>query len=712
MAAITPTSDAALPQARTGPLVDPANEIRDGLAPQDVRRLRLAWAAGAVPVVIGFAWLIMAGSWSPLQHQYFDDFYDHQARAFLDGRWDVPRDAVGFEGFLIDGKTYIYFGPGPALLRLPVLAATDRLDGQLTTVSMMVAMVVLVVAAHRLSVTVRTIVRGAAPVGRREVIATAGLAVAVLAGPPLWLASVATVFHEAILWGLAFAVAALDAAGRWVLRPTAVRLVVVVVAATGAVLSRQTLGMGVLTGLWLLVAVALAGRALRRHNPRAGGLAPPVALGPLTLACTIVTVAMVLPNLAKFGEPFAPPMQHHIASMQFGDRKAFLEANHGEYFGPQFVPTTLLQFTRPDAFDLRPDFPWIDFPAAGPTVVGDVTFDHLEWTSSVPVTMTALVVLALPGVAWLVVAVRRRRPDGVALLALWAGTWIGAVGAIAIGYVAHRYVGDLVPIVLLPALVGAHWLLGRRPAGRGKTLRRVVPVGLGVLVLLGAWVNLALGIEYQRERGFNIPEEWRAQLVRWRADLPGGRPPILIVPAGQVELPDARDRSLAVLGDCDGLYLRVGDDWRGVARGPAAGLYDLRVDTDALRELAPGERAPLITLGSGNDATVVAMTRLPSGEVRVDFDDPLTDGWSEGDPADLHGRQTVRVITDPRAADRDIRIGRVYLNRPPTADPAAAVTVGRLPDGVARTGLVNRYPGAVSLEPFDSSLCRDTTGIG
>ncbi len=129
-------------------------------SPAALRRLRTAWAIGAVPVVAVYTWLLMVGSWAPLQRQYFDDFFDHQTRALFDGRWDVPPEVVGFEGFLVDGRTYIYFGPFPSLLRMPVMAVTDRFDGRLTTLSMMLAMAVLAVFAHRLNVTVRRFVRG------------------------------------------------------------------------------------------------------------------------------------------------------------------------------------------------------------------------------------------------------------------------------------------------------------------------------------------------------------------------------------------------------------------------------------------------------------------------------------------------------------------------------------------------------------------------
>jgi hypothetical protein len=700
------TTVAPLVDARTP---DPPPGTGSG-DPHQRRRLRVAWAAAAAPVLVAFGWLLMEGTWSPLRRRIFDNFFDAQARAFLDGRWDVPRSVVAFEGFEVGGKTYMYFGPWPSLLRMPLLAVTDRFDGRLTTVSMALAMGVLAVAAYRLNIAVREIVRGPAGATRGEIVATAGLAVVVLAGPPLWLASAAVVYHEAILWGLAFTLATLDAAARWILRPTPGRLAAVGVLGALAVSSRQTLGLGLIAGLGAVAVVAWTAR-LRRQPGRSVDQLPGVRPGGLLLVCGVLVMIAAVPNIARFGDPLGPPIERQIASSTFDDRKAFLEANGDNWFGPQFVPTTLLQYSRPDAFDLRGSFPWLDFPAGGPTVVGDVTFDDLEWSSSVPVTMPALVVLAIPGAAWLVGAARRRHGPGVGLLLLWVGTGVGAAGAIAIGYIAHRYLADLMPVVLVPALVGFHVLLRAAPTGR-PAWRRAGAAALLLVLAAGVWANAALAVENQRERGKFVTEQARAQLFRWRADLPGGGAPVVTVDPGSERLPDAADGTLAVVGDCLGFYVRVGETWWGVDRGPGAGVYHVTVDLDALRALDTGERAPLLTLGRGADASVVALTRLTGGEVRVDTFTPGTGGWAEGTPASLDGRVTVRLSADPRVDDNRISVGGTVLHTAPTRDPAAEPTVGALPGGVAVPGVADRYPGEAELMPYDPSLCHDATGAG
>jgi len=46
--------------------------------------------------------------------------YDSQAEHFLRGDVDVDVDAIGHEAMIVNGKVRMYFGPFPALLRVPL----------------------------------------------------------------------------------------------------------------------------------------------------------------------------------------------------------------------------------------------------------------------------------------------------------------------------------------------------------------------------------------------------------------------------------------------------------------------------------------------------------------------------------------------------------------------------------------------------------------
>src|SRR5262249_2914335 len=94
--------------------------------------------------------MLAVGRLDLLQSGVLSGLYDAQAHRLLAGHWDVPLDKLTFEAFLVHGKTYMYFGPWPAVLRLPIAALTDRFDGELTQLSMIAAFVVLLVATSRL----------------------------------------------------------------------------------------------------------------------------------------------------------------------------------------------------------------------------------------------------------------------------------------------------------------------------------------------------------------------------------------------------------------------------------------------------------------------------------------------------------------------------------------------------------------------------------
>src|SRR5262249_5502073 len=128
------------------------------------RQFALASAIGGAMAGLLFCWMLTAGSFDLLRRQPLGDFYDAQAHALLHGHWDVARQVLGIEAFVVHGRAYMYFGPVPAILRLPVAAFTHALDGRLTQVSMLLAFGVALLYVSRWSWRVRSLVREDAPV--------------------------------------------------------------------------------------------------------------------------------------------------------------------------------------------------------------------------------------------------------------------------------------------------------------------------------------------------------------------------------------------------------------------------------------------------------------------------------------------------------------------------------------------------------------------
>lgn len=535
----------------------------DGLSAADRRRLRRGWTAGALPALALYTWMLTAGRFNFGRKRVFSGLFDAQARALFDGHWNVSPKAALFEGFELDGKTYIYFGPLPAVIRMPILAVTDAFDGRLAALSMLVAMGILAVAAFRLVCVLRAAVRGDAAVTQGEVRLTSLLAVAALLAPPFFLASATIVYHEATLWGVALAVAAFNSVARWQREPDRKRLAVAVAAISLAMLSRQSIAFGPLLALGLVGLLRLIGHYRDQEAAvvpleRVRRLAPALRTG--ALALILAAGPSVLVHYAKFGEPFSIPVDRQEHSQRDEHRQQVL-ADNPNMMGPEYLLTTTSAYLRPHGISVRDELPWIDFPEEQPRVLfPNPTFDTRDWASSLPATAPALLALSL-GALWAACRRRLPRPDaGPPLAPLAAGAAVSMLGVLMIAYVANRYLVDFYPLVLIGGTIGFHALLSSIPQWR-SALRRGALVGLGILVAFGSLTNVALALSYQRARGHDILEDWHAEYIGWRLNLPGST---WVVHRDDLtaddRLPEAdgfRDGELLVIGDCESVYVAV-----------------------------------------------------------------------------------------------------------------------------------------------------------
>lgn len=572
--------------------------------------------------------MVLAGRAELFRAQWFGDFYDAQAHSLLDGRWDVPREVLSLEAFVVDDRAYTYFGPTPALLRLPVAAVTDRLDGRLTVLSMLLAFGLALVVATRLHWQVRCLLRGHEAVGRAELVTVAVSTFALGAGSSLlYVGSRAYVYHEAILWGVALALAGLDALVGHLRAPSWRRLALVSSLATLALLARAAGGAAALAALGLVAAVALVRPTGRSRRHRAG----------LVAAAAMPVLAYAAVNLAKFDSLFSVPFDAQVVS-QMPARQELLEENGGTLFGAKYVPSTVLQYARPDALATDDAFPFLIFPGEA-TVLGGVTFDDLDFTSSLTVGMPALVAAAAIGA---VALVRDRR---LAVLRLPASGAAVATGTtLAIGYLAHRYTADFVPVLVVCGAVGVQTLLAVR-----APWRRVAAGGLAALVVVGVVVNGALALVYQRLLSPTIEDEVRADMIGFQADVAGGWPDR--VRRGD-ELPGdgGRRGELFVAGDCEALYWSDGGGWSPVERTAEAGYLRLRGPVAAgqlvdgvvvepagdgrVRLAGGGSRGIAVRVGAGeHDLDVIADQRLGFLTVRIDGRRVLEGFWSDDPPA-------------------------------------------------------------------------------
>src|ERR1035437_2861169 len=402
--------DTSVPAMRDGPGVPPP-ATHQSVSETSARRFLYGSTVGITIAGAAFAWMVTGGTFQFLRSVPFSTFYDVQARSFLRGTWSMPASVLSIEGIRTGGRTDMYFGPVPALFRLPVLIFTHRLDGRLTEPSLLIGFVVALVFASLLSWRVRGMIRGAAPVSRFEAALTAAIIVVIGLGSVLFfLGATAQVYEEAEMWGAALALGSFYALVGFLNRPTAGRLGATGVLTTLALLTRGSVGAGPVAALGLAAAVYLfawlATRVPRWQStiqrlPRAFGIQVPDAPGRfgvgLVAAVAIPVVLYVAINEIKFGPLFSLPLNRQVLTLTNAHPRAVLAANGGSLFGLKFLPTTLLQFARPDALTPTRLFPWVFFPGKA-LVLGHLLYYSRDWTSSVPASMPVLFLLAVLGV--------------------------------------------------------------------------------------------------------------------------------------------------------------------------------------------------------------------------------------------------------------------------------------------------------------------------
>src|SRR5215471_11404618 len=96
---------------------------------------------------------------------WFTEFYDELGKSMLHGRFDIPPGTLQFEELLIDGHSYGYFGPTPALFRIPLNLLFPSMHGRWARWLVLACCAVSLGAFYSLMRQVRRLLRGTADAG-------------------------------------------------------------------------------------------------------------------------------------------------------------------------------------------------------------------------------------------------------------------------------------------------------------------------------------------------------------------------------------------------------------------------------------------------------------------------------------------------------------------------------------------------------------------
>jgi hypothetical protein len=417
----------------------------------------------------------------------------------------------------------------------------------------------------------------------------------------VYLAALPWVYHEVYMWSVALALLVATCSIRLLSAPSRRRAVALGAAVACSILTRTTVGFG------SVVCALLCAVVLRRRQSLADVAsgsqwrwALSAALVPLMLACSV--------TWAKFGSPFNfLPLDAQVWTQINAHRRDALAANGGGLTNLNFLPTTIRAYFDPRNLRLRPYFPYITLPASPPEAIGGAYFDQTYRTGSASAFMPMLILLAAGGVVHLGRLFARGRRSVAAVPVV--GTAVAMFGVLGYGYMANRYLSDLMPFLVVGSCIGLARLDGGRP--RTRSGRRMLASAIGLATIWGVAANslVAYATSARVAEGSALRNYVQHQ-IDWSpesaADTLVRRSPVLPE--------DAPADTLEVVGDCDALFVATGEveePWQVVGGSTlhAKVLLHQPVDVAAL-EFVMFE-------GPGAAPLVGSIETDPSGLVRV-----------------------------------------------------------------------------------------------
>ncbi|HEX3521706.1 MAG TPA: hypothetical protein VHT52_06435 [Stellaceae bacterium] len=438
------------------------------------------FAALIAAVAVYYLFLLSNGTFQLFAPEMLDKAFDNMLVHLLRGEAVVDREAIDFEAFTHDGKTYAYFGVFPALLRLPALPFVDLAQVPLARLSCLTAVVFDVAVQLRMLVIVHQTLP---PQNRLRSFLGIMMAATVLSGPQLYILGSASIYHEPILWSAAMAAIFNLVLVRAAFEGGALRLrdlAGLAVLAGLAINTRASIGVALYLGTTLLVAWAAWKRQAGGTSTTIRGLAsdPSITLPIAVLLLFAIAVGAV--NFARWGNPFSfADFRYYYWGLRHANFLGILQ-NYGEinlgrmWIGALYYATGipyLVKGVHPFAEFLDSRMAAIEAPPFSPFLTNPLTIFlagtgvyHLWWRPSLPPQSAAILRLALIG-----------HSSAVLLI-------------LAAMYLTMRYRFDFAPFMTMAALIG-YRAISFTAAERRESWRkrlRVAAAGLCVLGVLGS----------------------------------------------------------------------------------------------------------------------------------------------------------------------------------------------------------------------------------
>ena len=180
--------------------------LEAGQGPEADADLGSLWGAAVfvslVLIACLYFFLLTRGTGELLAHDMLSGSFDSLADGLMRGTAEVDPATIRWEAFVVEGRSYLYFGPWPALLRIPLHGVAPDRFGQWARLSCLVAAALSLAAFGLMAIRTLHQNRSLGDQEKRFLLVTSLLGFG-LATPLPFLLTQGSIYHESILWALA-----------------------------------------------------------------------------------------------------------------------------------------------------------------------------------------------------------------------------------------------------------------------------------------------------------------------------------------------------------------------------------------------------------------------------------------------------------------------------------------------------------------------------
>jgi hypothetical protein len=454
---------------------------------------------------IAFAAIMTGGAFKLRFEESFGSFFDWQAVSILEGRLDVPEPALSGEAFIVGGHYYGYFGPAPALMRIPLvivgapLAVWSRMFLLIDYVAALVAVyALLLLAVRQINPTVAT---------PRKWSVTLFVASVGLGSTLFFLGARAYIYHEAILCGVAFALWSSYCSLRWLAAPASRWWTGALGCGILSVHARPPVGLFALSlvGMVALIGVVRAAWISRTDFNRSVPERLWASGRPLAIAVLAALGILSFNGLSylKFGSFDGAPLRYHV---QYNPTR--LAHIKGRNFHSGNLRYNFDGYLWRATVNTRRQFPYLYERGINPGLYPRASIDVAEPVLSLPYAMPALFLL---GTAGGLIAFWRVPGSRLPLFATACATMPMAGALFTAIALSHRYTADFCPALIVAAAFALAACELAAPLWRRMILTLLSVVTVGSIVL-----TFAITLYFQNEVVWGVPPEMVQHYRQWQ----------------------------------------------------------------------------------------------------------------------------------------------------------------------------------------------------